>query len=77
MANFRDIVKRLMDVRNRCGCREVGMMYAGICQSYPSDCLEGISSTLEEDFDGPDDSDVVSLVEVKCLVQIRENTIYV
>lgn len=75
MAIFRDILKGLMEVGNRCGCREVGMMYASICHSYPSDCLKGISSTLEEDFDGPDDPDVISLVEIKSSVQIKENTI--
>lgn len=75
MVIFRDIVKWLMDVRNRCCYREVGMMYAGICHSYPRDCLKGISSTLEEDFDGPDDPEVISLVEIKSSVQIKENTI--
>lgn len=63
-----------MDVGNRCGCRKVGMMYAGICHSYPSDCLKRVTSTLEEDFDGPDDPDVVSLLEIKFPVQIKENT---
>lgn len=29
-----------------------------------------IASTLEEDFDGPDDPDVVSLVEIKSFVFI-------
>lgn len=38
------------------------------------ECLNGVTSSLKEDFDDPDDPDVVSLAEIEPSVQIEANT---
>lgn len=55
---------------NRCGCRKAGIMCTSICHNCHGECLNGVTSNLEEDFDDPDDPDVINLEEADHSVQI-------
>ncbi|KAG5884310.1 hypothetical protein JTB14_018033 [Gonioctena quinquepunctata] len=48
---------------NRCGCRKSGIMCTSICHNCHGERLNGLTSTLEENFDDPDVPDVINLEE--------------
>lgn len=49
-------------------------MLTGICHNCHGECLNSVTCTLEEDFDEPDDLDVVNLAKIEPCSSIKANT---